>query len=58
VALDCRSLVNKSKKCELTPERLHEIDELVKYTKRLIEIPEVKQVQEEFARIKKWDAKI
>lgn len=44
VALDCRSLVDKSKKCEFTPERLHEIDELIHFTKRLNEIPEVKQV--------------
>ena len=58
VAIDCRALCDVSKKASFTPERLHEIDELIGTYKFLTKVPEVALVVKEFTEIKKWDNKI
>ena len=58
VALDCRALVNTKDKCKFPPDRLHEIDELIDTVKYLDYVPEIKQVKQEFVKIKEWDGKI
>lgn len=58
LALDCRALVNTKEKCLFTPERLHEMDEIISFYKGLTTVPEVAKVKEEFTKIKEWDFKI
>ena len=58
VAIDCRALTDTNKKTSFSPERLHEIDELIGTYKFLIKVPEVELVVKEFDEIKQWDAKI
>ena len=58
IALDCRALVNPQTKITFTAARLHELDELINWIKRLVLVPEIKKVQDEFVKIKRWDAQI
>ena len=70
LAIDCRNLTNTKVKSNFTALRLHEMDEMINmetpslkmrtdtmsWVKRLILVPEVKKVSEEFVRIKRFDA--
>ena len=56
LALDSRALCEGTE--NLTLQRLHEIEDMIKNVKGMTRVPEIAQVKDQIEIMKDWDAKI